>query len=399
MSAEPEPATPAPAALTAALELHLDRYIEELSALCAIESPSGHLPGLAEMAEWISAWAAARGWAVASVLDAVAGDSLVLTVAGDASSGPRVLLAAHMDTVYPVGIAAARPLRREGDTLLAPGVADNKSGLLSGLYAVAALEDAGLLGPFRAITLVCGSDEESHMRASGALLRELAPAHNAGFVLEAGRANGNIVVARKGIGAWTLEVEGRAAHAGVEPWKGANAIAALVQQIVALQALNGMRPGVSLNVGIVSGGTVINVVPEAARAEFEARVVHPEDMEPLVEAILRIAATPYVPGTSATLSGGWRIAPMARTPAIAALAMLADACAHELGFSVAPTATGGASYANILAEAGLPVLDGLGPIGGRVHSPGEFLDAGSIVPRTAFVALLLLRYAQGHITA
>jgi glutamate carboxypeptidase len=399
MSAEPEPATGASAALIAVLEPRLNRYIDELSALCAIESPSGHLPGLAQMADWASAWAAERGWAVAVAPDAVAGDSLIVTVAGGASDGARLLLAAHMDTVYPVGIAAAQPLRREGDMLLAPGVADNKSGLLSGLYAIAALEDAGLLGPCRAISMVCGSDEESHMRASGALLRELAPAHDAGFVLEAGRANGNIVVARKGIGAWTLEVAGRAAHAGVEPWKGANAIAALAQQIVALQALNGMRPGVSLNVGVVSGGTVINVVPESARAEFEARVVHPEDMEPLVEAVERVAATPYVPGTTATLTGGWRIAPMARTPAIVALATLADTCAQELGFTVAATATGGASYANILAEAGLPVLDGLGPIGGRVHSPGEYLDAESIVPRTAFLALLLLRYAERHVTA
>jgi glutamate carboxypeptidase len=405
MSAEPAPAASTPTStststsLTAALQPQLDRYIDELGALCAIESPSGHLPGLVHMAEWLRAWATDRGWAVRSVPDAAAGDSLVVTIPGGAADGPRLLLAAHMDTVYPVGIAAARPLRREGGTLLAPGVADNKSGLLSGLYAVAALEDAGLLDPIGAISLVCGSDEESHMRASGALLRELAPTHDVGFVLEAGRTNGNIVVARKGIGAWTLEVAGRAAHAGVEPWKGANAIAALAQQIVALQALNGMRPGVSLNVGLISGGTVINVVPEAARADFEARVVHPEDMEPLAEAVARIAAATYVPGTSATLSGGWRIAPMARTPAIAALATLADACAHELGFAVAATATGGASYANILTEAGLPVLDGLGPIGGQVHSPGEYLLVESIVPRTALLALLLVRYAERGVSS
>jgi glutamate carboxypeptidase len=393
-----EPASTASQALHAALQPRLERYIDELSALCAIESPSGHLPGLAQMADWVRAWAAERGWAVHTAADAAAGDSLAVTVPGGAADGPRLLLAAHMDTVYPVGVAPSRPLRRESNNLVAPGVADNKSGLLSGLYAVAALEDNGLLGATGAITLVCGSDEESHMRASGALLRELAPSHDVGFVLEAGRANGNIVVARKGIGAWTLAVAGRAAHAGVEPWKGANAITALTHQIAALQGLNGMRPGVTLNIGVVAGGTVVNVVPEAAWVEFEARVVHPEDMEPLAAAIARIAAHPYVPGTSATLTGGWRISPMARTSEIMALAALADDCAHELGFSVAATATGGASYANILAEAGLPVLDALGPIGGSVHSADEYLLAETIVPRTALLALLMLRYCERRLT-
>jgi glutamate carboxypeptidase len=121
-------------------------------------------------------------------------------------------------------------------------------------------------------------------------------------------------------------------------------------------------------------------------------------MEPLAEAIARIAAHPYVPGTSATLTGGWRIAPMARTPEIMALAALADDCAHELGFSVAATATGGASYANILAKAGLPVLDALGPIGGSVHSADEYLLAETIVPRTALLALLQLRYCERRLT-
>jgi glutamate carboxypeptidase len=381
-------------ALTAALLPHVDRYLAELGALCAIESPSGHLIGLAQMADWVRAWSTVRGWEVRSHPDAEAGESLVVHVPGGSVDGPRILMAAHMDTVYPVGTAAQRPAYREDDKLLAPGAADNKSGLLSGLYAVAALEDAALLGPFGAISLVCGSDEESHMRASGALLRALAPEHDVGFVLEAGRANGNIVGARKGIGAWTLEVTGRSAHAGVEPWKGANAIAALAQQLVALQALNGLRPGLTLNVGVVRGGTVTNVVPEVARADFEARAVHPEDMAPLSEAVERIAAMPYVPGTSATLRGGWHLAPMARTPAIAALAALANECAGELGFTVAAAATGGASYANILAEAGLPVLDGLGPVGGLVHSPDEHILPESIVPRTALLALLMLRYAQ-----
>jgi glutamate carboxypeptidase len=279
----------------------------------------------------------------------------VATVRGGDPRGLRALLVAHLDTVYPVGTAAGRPARREGDRLIGPGTADNKSGLVSGLYAMAALAELDLLAPFATIGLVCGGDEETDMRSSGALLRELAPGYDLALVLEAGRENGDIVGARKGSGAFALEVEGRAAHAGVEPHRGANAILALAQQVVALQLLNGMRPGVTLNVGVIQGGTVPNVVPDRARAEIDVRVVEPEDIVPVGEAIARIAGTPYVAGTAATLSGGWNFPPMARTPEVAALADLASACAWELGFAVADVATGGISYANVLAALGLPV--------------------------------------------
>jgi len=304
------------------------------------------------------------------------------------------MLVAHLDTVYPVGTAAARPLRREGDILLGPGSADNKSGLLSGLYAMAALGDLGLLAPFGTISMVCGGDEETNMRSSGALLRELAPAYDLALVLEAGRENGDIVGARKGSGNFVLEVYGKAAHAGVEPHRGANAILALAHQTVALQALNGMREGVTLNVGLVQGGTRPNVVPDYARAEIDVRIVRPEDMEPVGTAIAKIAANPVVPGVTAQLGDGWHFAPMARTPAIAALAKLAASCAGELGFDVKDAATGGISYANLLASLGLPVLDGLGPVGGLDHSPNEYISIASIVPRTALLALLMLRRAQ-----
>jgi glutamate carboxypeptidase len=136
------------------------------------------------------------------------------------------------------------------------------------------------------------------------------------------------------------------------------------------------------------------VVPDYARAEVDVRLVEPEDMEPVGAAITRIAGTPYVSNTTAALSGGWSAAPMPRTPAIAELAELASSCARELGLDIAAASTGGVSYANLLAGLGLPVLDGLGPVGGLDHSPDEYILASSIVPRTALLALLMLRRAQ-----
>jgi glutamate carboxypeptidase len=386
--------TPAAQALAGWLAPRLPQYLEELRQLCAIECPTASKPGVDQAGAWVRAWAAARGWECRAFPAATAGDGLAVAVRGGAAGGLRALLVAHLDTVYPDGTAAARPMRQDGDRLLAPGAADNKSGLLSGLYAMAALEALGLLGPFARITLACGGDEETDMRASLQLLRELAPGHDLALVLEAGRENGDIVSARKGSGQFRLDVRGKAAHAGVEPWKGANAVLALAQQVVALQALNGMRPGMTLNVGVIGGGEVPNAVPDAAWALIDVRVAQPDDMAPVSAAIAQIAGAPPVPGTTATLSGGWHAPPMARTPAIAALATLARAAAAELGFGLADATTGGVSYANHLATLGLPVLDGLGPVGGLDHSPDEYILVSSIVPRTALLALLLLRAAE-----
>jgi glutamate carboxypeptidase len=384
--------TPEAQALTAYLEAHLSSYIEDLRQLCAIECPTSSKAGVDQAGAWVRGWLAGRGWELREWPDSQVGDSLVASVRGGGSL--RVLLAAHLDTVYPVGVAAARPMTIEGDVLRGPGSADNKSGLLSALYAMAALEDLGLLAPIGQISLMCGGDEETDMRSSIALMRDLAPAHDIALVLEAGRENGDIVGARKGGGNFVLELFGKAAHAGVEPEKGAHAVLALAHHTIALQALNGMRPGVTVNVGVVQGGTVPNAVPDYARAVIDARVVAPEDIDPLVAAIQAEAARTVVPGVRAELSGGWGAAPMARTPAISQLVEVAQACAGELGFGVSAASTGGVSYANYFASLGLPVLDGLAPVGGLDHSPSEYILVSSIVPRTALLGLLILRAAQ-----
>jgi glutamate carboxypeptidase len=386
------PTTPEAQALVSYLEAHLTNYLEQLRQLCAIECPTASKAGVDEAGAWVRRWVAARGWELRDCPDAAVGDSLVATAHG--RERPRIMLVAHLDTVYPVGVAAERPIRIEGDTLLGPGSADNKSGLLSGLYVMAALEDLGMLERCGTISMVCGGDEETDMRSSVALLSELAPQHDLALVLECGRENGDIVGARKGGGSFVLETHGRAAHAGVEPEKGAHAILALAHHTIALQALNGMRDGVTVNVGVVQGGTVPNAVPDYARAVIDARVVRTEDIEPVIAGLRAEAAREVVPGVRAALSGGWGAPPMARTPQIEALARLADACAQELDFSVHAASTGGVSYANHLASLGLPVLDGLGPVGGLDHSPHEYIAVSSIVPRTALLALLMLRYSQ-----
>jgi glutamate carboxypeptidase len=379
-------------ALLRYLQPRLPDYLHDLRELCSIESPSSFKQGVDEANLWVQRWVEEQGWDLVTWHDDTAGDSLIATIHG--SGQLSVMLVAHLDTVYPFGTIAERSIRIEDDKLVGPGTADNKGGLLLGLYVMAALQSVKGTDQFNKISIVCGGDEETNMRSSVDLLREFAPSYDLALVLEPARPNGDIVGARKGIANFVLEVEGRAAHAGVEPHRGAHAILALAHQIIELQALNGSREGLTVNVGTVQGGTRPNVVPDYARAEIDVRVLRPEDMEPVTQILEQIASSPTVPGVVAKLSGGWQLEPVPRTPQMASLVELADRCAGELGFSVRDVATGGGSYSNPLTKLGIPLLDGLGPIGGFLHSPQEYIQISSIIPRAALLALLMLRWAQ-----
>jgi glutamate carboxypeptidase len=214
---------------------------------------------------------------------------------------------------------------------------------------------------------------------------------DAALVLEGARANGNIVSARKGSGQYTLRVKGKSAHAGVEPEKGANAILELSHQIIALHQLNGIAPGVTVNAGVIGGGTRSNVVPDEAWAKLDMRAVDRVGAEAIDRAIRETIRHITVAGTSVEIEGSMAFTPMAKTPAVALLVQFAQEVAHELGFEVQDQSTGGASDANTITSFGIPVLDGLGPIGGLDHSPNEYIELDSIVPRTALVAGLIQR--------
>jgi glutamate carboxypeptidase len=316
------------------------------------------------------------------------GDLVIGTLEG--SGGPDVLLVGHTDTVFDDGTVAARPFRIDGNLALGPGVSDMKGGLLTGFYAVDALQEAGF-DAFGRITYVCNPDEEIGSPWSGPLIRELAPAHDAAFVLEGARQNGDIVSARKGITDYSIEFTGRAAHAGVEPEKGANAVLAAAIATVAMQELNGRWPGVTVNVGVARGGTRTNVVAERCVLQVDLRSPELETLEAAEAEIDRICAEHGIEGVTAHVDGnGWH-RPMEKKEGGARLAALAIEIASELGFELRDAATGGASDANTTSAAGTPTIDGLGPIGGDDHAPAEWLDLTSVVPRIALLAGLISR--------
>ena len=362
--------------------------LSDLAALVNVDCGSHNKAGVDQVGEWIGARCAAWDWEVERFRLAEHGDCWLARLLGKGAG--RLLLMGHLDTVYPDGTAAARPMRFEGPKIIGPGVCDMKGGLLVGMYALRALQIAGFRD-FEEIVFFFNSDEELGSPGSRPLYESRASGMDAALVLESARANGDIVSARKGSGEFLLRVTGKAAHAGVEPEKGANAVVELAHQILALKALNGLAPGVTVNPDVIGGGTVANVIPAEAWVTVDVRAVDPTGADAITQALTHLPTQTTLPGTRVEVHGNFSYPPMARTLAIGLLVNLARDSARELGFEINDVATGGASDANVLASLGVPVLDGLGPIGGLDHSPDEYIEADSLVPRAAMVAGLIQR--------
>jgi glutamate carboxypeptidase len=376
----------------ASLSSTLPDYLRDLEALVNTDCGTHNKAGVDAVARVVRARMGAFGAEVIDFPQTQFGDMAYARWRGHGTA--RIVMIGHLDTVYSDGTAAQLPFHKLGARYKGPGVNDMKSGLLSGLYAARALVQSGF-DDFAEIGLFCNSEEEIGSPVSRGLYADFVRGADAALILESARESGAIVSARKGVGHYTITVRGKAAHAGVEPEKGANAILALAQHTIAFQALNGFRPGLTVNVGVVRGGTKPNVVAETATADVDVRIVRAADAAPLEQAMREILAREIVPGTTAELGGSISNPPMEKTPAIARLVELAKRAARELGFEIEDVATGGASDGNYTAALGVPTLDGLGPVGGRGHNAiEEYVDAGSIVPRTALLANLIVALAN-----
>jgi glutamate carboxypeptidase len=386
----------------------LPAYLEDLSTLVNVDCGSYTKAGVDRVGAWTARFLERLGADVVSHPHETLGETVVATFHG-LPGGPRALLIGHLDTVFPDGTARARPFRVESGIAHGPGVTDMKSGLLVGMYAILALlalgegndEEAAATGvlPFETLVYVANPDEEIGSPSSSPIIRDLALQSDVCFVLECARANGDIVSARKGAVDLRLTVHGRAAHAGVEPEKGRSAILAAAHLVTALHALNGRWPGVTCNVGVIAGGTRPNVVAEEAMLEIDLRATAREHLEAAETEIRALCAAPAVPDVTVTIEETGRHWPMEKLERSGRLVEHAVAIAMQLGFGLADASTGGASDANTTSGLGVPTLDGLGPIGGNDHSPNEYLEIDSIVPRTTLLAGLLLAVARDPLVA
>ncbi|MEO7271230.1 MAG: M20 family metallopeptidase, partial [Vicinamibacterales bacterium] len=305
-------------------------------------------------------------------------------------AGPQILILGHFDTVWDLGQSDRMPLREVDGRLYGPGIFDMKAGLTVALVAIRALR-AGLIGPAPRVVLLWTSDEEVGSGTSRQLIEEEARRSRAVLVMEPSLPGGAVKTARKGCGEFELLVRGVAAHAGLDPGKGASAIHELAHQILAVARFQDLARGVSVNAGLVSGGTRPNVTAAEARASVDVRAVTTSDADQL-EAKIR-ALRPLNPDTTLHISGGFDRPPLERSEAGVWLYQMARGVARDLQADLPEGAAGGGSDGNFTAALGVPTLDGLGPEGGGAHALDEHVVVANLPFRAALLAGLLGRLA------
>jgi glutamate carboxypeptidase len=356
-----------------------------ISALVDVESPSDDKAAVDACGRVLAARLEECGARVTRLPHATCGDTLR---AEWGTADRQLLLLGHFDTVWGVGQLAAMPRREERDRLYGPGVLDMKAGISLGMQAIRALLACRMMPQCRLVMLLT-TDEEIGSKASRAAIEAEARQSSAVLVLEPSLPGGAAKTSRKGCGEYELIVRGRAAHAGIEPEKGANAIRELAVQIARLEAIQDVERGITLNVGVISGGTRANVVPDLARAVIDVRVQTLADAAGVDAALQRL--TPELPGTSLEVRGGIDRPPLERTDTVLRLYQAARQVAAELGHGLAEGSTGGGSDGNFTAALGVPTLDGLGAIGDGAHAVHEHVSIADLPWRAALIAGLLTR--------
>jgi glutamate carboxypeptidase len=365
-------------------EAQLPQLVETTEALVRLESPSADKTAVDRCGHELASRLTRLGAKVENLAQAECGDHIRAEAPGE---GRPVLLLGHFDTVWPVGTLTRMPIVRRDGRLHGPGAFDMKAGLAIAVTAIDALRKTGTAHP--PAVMLWTTDEEIGSRTSRATIEAEARKARAVLVLEPSLPGGALKTSRKGCGEFELTVHGIAAHAGIDPGRGASAIHELAEKVAAIEQLQDLTRGVSVNVGVIAGGTRANVVAEEARAVIDVRVPTTADGD-RVDAAIR-ALQPSRPGTRLTVKGGFERPPLERTAGVARLFDLARDVARQLGRDLTEGATGGGSDGNFTAALGVPTLDGLGAIGDGAHAHHEHVIVSELPWRAALVAALLNR--------
>jgi glutamate carboxypeptidase len=357
---------------------------DTIEALVCAESPSTNKGAVDRCGDELARRLAAIGADVERLWQTERGDHLRATLEGE---GPQLMVLGHFDTVWDVGQIQRMPFQLVDGRLHGPGIFDMKSGIATSMLAVRACDALRLTRP--RIVMLFTTDEEIGSTTSRTTIEEEARRSAAVLVLEPSLPGGKVKTSRKGVGDFELTVHGVSAHAGIAPGAGANAVHELAHQIVALQQLQDIERGLSVNVTVVSGGTRTNVIPDRARALIDVRVPTMRDADRVERSIRGLA--PVVPGTRLEIAGAVSRPPLERSPHVVQLYEQARTCARELGKDLGEGGTGGGSDGNFTAALGVPTLDGLGPEGDGAHALHEHVLAADLTWRGAFLAFLLNR--------
>lgn len=386
--------------------LDLDTQISELTALLKVlvetESPSTEKIAVDHLGAIVADEARRLGADVQIVPVKEAGDHLIARFLPSPDVGRvggavplyrdhgegGILLLCHMDTVFPLGTLEKMPFREADGKIYGPGTLDMKAGIVICLAAIEELQNTGGLN--RPVTLLCTSDEEIGSLSSQSLIEDLAKESELVLVLESALLDGSLKTWRKGVGEFWVKVRGRAAHAGGAHEEGRNAIEEMAHHVLAIQKLTNYERGTTLNVGLIQGGTVSNVVPEEAVAQVDVRIMQSGEWE-RIEAEMRVLR-PVLDGTSLEITGGLNRPPMPFDDRAKATFEKARTIAESIGIELKAGGSGGSSDANFVAPLGIPVLDGLGAIGEGYHSEREFIFADSLQERAKLLAALLCEW-------
>ena len=385
------PATKAvPAESANRLRFFLDRkdaITETIRQLVEIESPSDNKPAVDRLGALLAGRFEGLGGHAKFHRTQDFGDHLQVDFATERSGKP-VLLLGHIDTVYPLGTLAGMPCRVDDGRLWGPGALDMKSGIALMLHALDGLRTWHNDSLPRPVTVLLVSDEEVGSESSRPITESLARRSAAVLVLEPSYGlKGAVKTARKGVGEYTIKAMGKAAHSGLDFDKGESAIVELARQITAISKLVDVKRGLTLNVGLISGGTRTNVIPAQATASLDVRVARMKDA-PGIDRQLR-ALRPFNRKCKLEIKGGINRPPMERTAGVAALYRQASEIAKRLGWKLEEASVGGGSDGNFTANLGIPTLDGLGGVGEGAHATHEYVTISELPRRAALLAELI----------
>ena len=377
-----------PRELLSDAESREQEIVASLKSLAEIESPSDDKAALDRMAQFAAGRFANLGGRVTLHPQATAGDHLQVTFGGR-SHGKPILLLGHLDTVWPLGTLQSMPVRESGGKVYGPGVFDMKAGVAMMVHAIAMLQKMHGWLP-RPLTVLLVSDEETGSASSRAITEKLAKEHAAVLVLEPSfGAKGALKTARKGVGEYSLRVQGVSSHAGLDFEKGQSAVLELAKQIIKVSAFTDRKRGVTVNPGVIAGGSRSNVIAAEAKAVLDLRVSTVKDAKAMDKKFRGLK--PFNKKCKLAVSGGINRPPLERNEKVRVLFKMAREVAGEMGFKLEEASVGGGSDGNFTAALGVSTLDGLGAIGDGAHATHEHVVIGALPWRTALLASLIER--------
>ena len=358
----------------------IKQYLSELEEVVNIDSGTNDIEGVRNVSDYfVNKFKTLKDWTIREAAESET-DVPCIEIFNKDDEKFDVLLLCHIDTVFPRGTVSKRPFSQKDGIAFGPGVVDMKSCVLSVYYALKELEAENRLGNL-SICVALNTEEEIGSVRSRNWIESLGKRSRYVIVTESARTNGDLVIFRKGLGRFEIDIHGKAAHAGVNPQDGISAILIMADWIKALHSLTDYKKGTTVNVGVISGGTAANVVPENATAQVDFRLNDMDEYSKIVDCIERLIKETENKGAKAVVTGGVNRPVMKVTPETQKFAELVDNIADRLGLKFGWAHTGGGSDGNFTGALGIPTLDGFGPVGGSTHSDAEYLVIDSIEPR------------------